>query len=341
MTLDEKYRKKTLYPYWGSKTKVGHIIWDYIGDVDKFIDPFGGSFSTLLTRPKMPRPNQYEIMNDIYGVLVNTMRAIKYAPDLVAEGTRQIPRSSVEAWSRAANLKLADKEMVTNLISDKDWYDIDKAVDYLYIMALQLGNSYLLGGWAINSDTGKFAKIYNSNDPRGIQGTRISVRNSSFYTTTLSEQKRYYRWLSKRLERVSILCGNWDAPLSSATALSGNGHKNGKWTTGIVLDPPYAGNDHNKELYIQHDLSVSAKVRNRAIELSQDPRFKICICGYIEEHDEHLPSDWIRVPWKASKGYATQNKKRENTNRFKEMLWFSPSCKKPDKYVDNTQSKLF
>ncbi len=55
---------------------------------------------------------------------------------------------------------------------------------------------------------------------------------------------------------------------------------------------------------------------------------RLALCGYEGEHD-NLERDfgWECVPWKAQGGYANRNK--DNENKHRERIWFSPACIKP------------
>ena len=39
------------FPYFGGKSKIADTIWEILGDVDNFVDPFMGSMAILLARP--------------------------------------------------------------------------------------------------------------------------------------------------------------------------------------------------------------------------------------------------------------------------------------------------
>ena len=93
--------------------------------------------------------------------------------------------------------------------------------------------------------------------------------------------------------------------------------------TAVFLDPPYSDKaNRDPKLYRVDDLDVAHQVRQWAIEQRHNPLMRIALCGYEGEHE--MPADWECVPWKAGRGYA------KNSNRFKERIWFSPHCLKPD-----------
>ena len=45
---------KAPFPWFGGKSRVSHIVWDYFGDVANYVEPFAGSLAVLLGRPNPP-----------------------------------------------------------------------------------------------------------------------------------------------------------------------------------------------------------------------------------------------------------------------------------------------
>ncbi len=121
--------------------------------------------------------------------------------------------------------------------------------------------------------------------------------------------------LRDRMRRVRVACGSWERVMTPAVT-SGHG------VTGVLLDPPYA--EGADDLYGNHDKSISAKVRQWAIENGNNPLLRIAFCGYDGEH-EAFPDGWECVAWKAAGGYGSGN-----GNPHRERIWFSPACLKVD-----------
>lgn len=78
---------KAPYPYPGGKSRVADLVWSRLGNPDNYIEPFAGTLAALLRRPPEHFANGYrvETVNDANHYIVNFWRAVKYAPDLVAE----------------------------------------------------------------------------------------------------------------------------------------------------------------------------------------------------------------------------------------------------------------
>lgn len=70
------------FPWFGGKSRAAHLVWAGFGDVANYVEPFAGSLAVLLGRPTEPR---IETVNDLDCYLANFWRAVKYAPELVAE----------------------------------------------------------------------------------------------------------------------------------------------------------------------------------------------------------------------------------------------------------------
>lgn len=78
---------KAPFPYPGGKSRVADLVWERLSDVDNYVEPFAGSLACLLRRPAEHFANGYrvETVNDANHYLVNFWRAVKFAPDEVAE----------------------------------------------------------------------------------------------------------------------------------------------------------------------------------------------------------------------------------------------------------------
>lgn len=69
------------FPWFGGKRRVAHHVWDRLGNVRNYIEPFFGSGAVLLGRPGEPG---IETVNDADAYLANFWRAISGDPDGVA-----------------------------------------------------------------------------------------------------------------------------------------------------------------------------------------------------------------------------------------------------------------
>ena len=69
------------FPYFGGKRRAASLVWEALGNVDHYVEPFCGSAAVLLARPHVGR---CETINDADGMVSNFWRAVKGAPDAVA-----------------------------------------------------------------------------------------------------------------------------------------------------------------------------------------------------------------------------------------------------------------
>lgn len=77
---------KSPYPYMGGKARVAQMVWDRLGNVDNYVEPFMGSMAMLLKRPPahFDGKAKKETVNDANHYVVNFARAVKHVPDAVA-----------------------------------------------------------------------------------------------------------------------------------------------------------------------------------------------------------------------------------------------------------------
>ena len=73
---------KAPFPYFGGKSKVASMVWQRLGDVRNYIEPFCGSAAVLLARPTEPK---VETLNDVDDYIANFWRAVTWARDEVVE----------------------------------------------------------------------------------------------------------------------------------------------------------------------------------------------------------------------------------------------------------------
>lgn len=146
---------------------------------------------------------------------------------------------------------------------------------------------------------------------RGIHATGFELRSEGLYA--------YMRELQARLRRVRVCCGDWSRVLTPAvTTYIG--------VTGVFLDPPYAQSE--RAICYSHDNDVALDVRRWALEHGDDPKLRIALCGYEDEHKGQMPGSWEMVSWKAGGGYGRSE--RGKKNRHRERIWFSPHCLRTD-----------
>jgi len=78
---------KSIVPYMGGKTKIAPWIIKKIPAHTYYVEPFGGSASVLLNKPR----SQIEVYNDANGDVVNFFDVLRDRPDELAEFTKRVP----------------------------------------------------------------------------------------------------------------------------------------------------------------------------------------------------------------------------------------------------------
>ncbi|MBK8200662.1 MAG: DNA adenine methylase, partial [Acidobacteria bacterium] len=107
------------FPWMGGKSRVADIVWAAFDDVPNYVEPFFGSGAVLLARPHQPR---IETVNDADGLLANLWRAIKAAPDEVAEHA-DWPVNECDLHARHLWLVEQRETITARLHGDPDFYD--------------------------------------------------------------------------------------------------------------------------------------------------------------------------------------------------------------------------
>ena len=70
------------FPWFGGKSAVADLVWQGLGDVDNYIEPFFGSGAVLFLRPR--GAGRVETVNDADGFVANFWRALQRDADAVA-----------------------------------------------------------------------------------------------------------------------------------------------------------------------------------------------------------------------------------------------------------------
>ena len=183
MTLKNLY--KTPWPWFGGKSDAAPYVWDALGDVDHYVEPFAGSLAVLLRRPHtINRTYTSETVNDMDGLLCNAWRAIAASPDAVAEAASwpvcesdmHARHLALLAWRAAGNAE--------RLMADPDFYDAKMAGWWAWGQSAWIGSGWCGGNgpWVVGEDgritkstkKGVHRKIPYMSGGRGINhpGTR-------------------------------------------------------------------------------------------------------------------------------------------------------------------------
>jgi hypothetical protein len=153
--------------------------------------------------------------------------------------------------------------------------------------------------------------------PENVPGAHIP-------TSATQPLINYFTELAERLRGVRVCCGDWARVVTTGALSYGRNY-------GIFLDPPYDGEVRTKNLYSTDDHDVSAAVREWAVANGDNPKYRIVLAGYDDEHASLMPTSWRVHRYSASLAYGSANGGGVNAaNRHKECLWFSPHCVLPE-----------
>lgn len=295
------------FPYFGAKRQAAPLVWQALGDPDRYIEPFCGTASVLLARPHA-RCDYSEVINDASGAIVNTLRSIQYHPDKVAKWCRgPICEAGIHAYGAWLHGYI-DKDFILWLEGDPEHCDPKAAARFIVEQSATIGGTAARGPW--RSVDGVLTKGQpNSGIARSIPNTsrRCGVFRASDDIAATMEA------ISRRLERVCITCGDWRRVVKPS--VTGSGSRRGNPSVGIFLDPPYAT---SPDVYPGASADISAQVRRWCLEAPAE--YRIVLCGYLDECDELLAHGWRKVAWTASRGRSSA----PGASR-RERLWLSPS----------------
>lgn len=290
---------KAPFPYFGGKRSVAADVWQRLGKVTQYIEPFCGSAAMLLAAP---RPATLEVVCDANGFIANFWRATKHQPDKVAEWA-DYPVSHIDLGARHGWL-MAQRERLGVAMQDADWPgDAKVAGWWLWGQCCWIGL-----GWCDWERAGADA----GNAGMGVQavGQVPHAGNAGRGQLLLTSCGRTaWTWLHRladRLERVRVVHGEWSRCL--------NNHFGGK-DTAVFLDPPYRAYE---KLY-----GVTGSVAEAAADWARKHEdLRVAICGHVGDYD--LPG-WDAVEW--SRGRLTYGGGKTTD---KECIWYSPGCLPPE-----------
>lgn len=334
-----KENKKSLiapFPYFGGKSKVALAVWERLGNVDNYLEPFGGSLAVLLARPDEHNWwEKKETAGDYSGVLVNFFRAIKYKPEEVAQECLT-PVNEVDLTARHLYLVRYENELAEKLAADPEYYEVKAAAWWVWGISAWVGGDWMTGkgAWKPGQPNGpgvyrKMPMIAGSHGGKGIHKPLRDILDadsvSESYQANLT---KIFTILSNRLMRVRLSCGDWKRLQGAASKAVA------KKTTGIFLDPPYDSALRRNDLYGVSDTAdgvsrdIHKEVRDWAISIGSQEEYRIAYCSYQEEEETKMfkEAGWTEYHWTASGGYSLQANNSAKENREKEVIWFSPHC---------------
>jgi DNA adenine methylase len=313
------------FPWFGGKSRIAPAIWERLGDVQNYVEPFFGSGAALLNRPT-PFTGP-ETVNDADGFVANAWRAIARDPEATAHHA-DWPVNECDLHARHLWLVAQRGELTERLMGDPDYFDAKIAGWWIWGICSWIGSGWCSGKgpWqAIDgklTDTRKLPHLGNAGMGINRQlphlGAGRGINRKLPHLGAGRGIRAWFEVLAERLRGVRIACGDWSRVMGDSVTV-----KHG--VTGVLLDPPYADTAGRvDDLYAVDCNRVAHNVRAWAIANGDNASLRIALCGYEGEHD--MPKNWTVLRWKASGGYGSQGNTVGRANAARECVWFSPAC---------------
>jgi len=264
-----------------------------------------------------------ETINDADGWLVNVWRSLQLSPEAVASHAFG-PVAEIDYHARLAWLQSRrGPDLVSWLEGDPEAHDPKAAGWWLYVTACGIGDAFGNGPWRVIGGhlrklphLGDAGKGVNRKLPHlGDAGKGVNRELPHLGDAGQGQLAAYLGTLRDRLKRVRITCGDWRRVVTPSVVRAGCG---GDGSRAVFLDPPYSTSGH---LYPEATAGISDSVRDWCE--SADPKLKIVVCGYDNEHDALLSRGWTVRKGKSGGG-AGYSKNAANGRR--ERMWCSPAC---------------
>ncbi len=223
---------KAPFPYFGGKSRVASLVWDRLGDVANYVEPFAGSGAVLLARPSAPR---VETVNDVNALVANFWRATSRDPEAVAYHVDG-PVSEIDLHARHRHLVLSEDAAAfrRRMAEEADYFDARFAGWWAWGLSCWIGS-----GWCTPGRTGRLrVQLPMLSGDVGTSGRGVHAPGGG---RSCAERRAWLTdWMSQlrdRLRTVRVCCGDWRRVYDSPSVTTGLG------TTAVFLDPPYPTHD--------------------------------------------------------------------------------------------------
>ncbi len=332
------------FPYFGGKRRIATRVWEALGDVRHYVEPFCGSAAVLLARPHAP---QTETINDADGMVSNFWRAVKAAPAEVAHYA-DWPVIEADLHARHRWLIGQRESLTAALEADPEFFDAKTAGWWCWGSCAWIGDGWCttksrklphLGdaGCGVHSpshslphlaDAGRGVHAFSRQLPHlanagmWVHATRRAVSPASMDDNKFESVAAWIDALSRRLRRVRVTSGDWKRVLGPSAVVADAREQS--MFIGVYLDPPYS-EGNQKYAAGGTGTSLSADVRAWCEAHERDERLRIVLSGYDGEHNALEARGWSVVAWGTLGGYGASK-----ANQKRERLWLSPHCLRAD-----------
>ena len=142
----------------GGKSRIASAIWDRLGPVDNYVEPFAGSLAGLLERPDDRWQTGAETVNDKDAYLSNFWRALASDPERVAHWA-DWPVNETDLVARHSWLVNSGRERLARLESDPDFFDAKVAGWWVWGINSWIGSGWCSGRGPWHSIDGKMVDV--------------------------------------------------------------------------------------------------------------------------------------------------------------------------------------
>ena len=306
---------KSLFPYFGGKSKIAPVVWDLLGGINNYVEPFVGSGACFFLMPYTLNPTT--TINDASGLMANLWRSIQRDHEAVAlEASKLLGETDLHACELEA-LAISD-DLTKRLEADIDYFNPVIAGRYLWGLCNKIGGFAVDGGPWVNHNGVLTDSRRIECGGRGISRELPHLGNcgrgiSRELTGDTREDYILHlmQYFVSRLERTRIACGDWGRVCKSRSVTTNHG------LTGIFLDPPY---EVSGDLY--KDNGCFREVVEWAASESNNPKLRIVLAGYDCPEVDNILTGWEKVRWNQCFGYGGAK------NGSRETIWASPGCLK-------------
>lgn len=284
------------FPWFGGKRKVSAAVWARFGRLDNYVEPFFGGGAVLLGRPEPV--TGIETVNDLDGYVANFWRAVKRAPELVAEHADN-PVNENDLHARHVWLLQKRETLQASLEGDAEFYDARIAGYWVWGISCWIGSGFCsgTGPWWVNED--RQLTHHSGHSGQGVTRQLIHLGNSGQGVTRRSASSpHWFVALSERLRHVRVCSGDWSRVCGPSVTY-------GHGMTGVFLDPPYDTAERDSNLYRKDSETVAHDVHEWAVANGENRLLRIALCGYEGEHN--MPGNWSVYEWSARPGYGGRN----------------------------------
>jgi hypothetical protein len=151
--------QKAPFPWFGGKRQAAPAVWQALGDVHHYVEPFMGSLAVLLERPHEPNRTYYsETVNDLDGLLVNAWRSMQLSPDATAEAASN-PVAEADLHARHwATVKWKNEQPLESLMGDPTFHNPVIAGWWIWGQCCWIGSGWASGKGPWHSVDGLFQR---------------------------------------------------------------------------------------------------------------------------------------------------------------------------------------